>query len=81
MQFWCKRCAYPKNKQYVKTIIKKGVTIGANATIVCGITLGENCFVGAGAVVVKDVPPNTVVVGNPAKIISTMDEKGDITKL
>tara|TARA_B100001248_G_C27395864_1_gene465500 strand:+ start:1365 stop:2840 length:1476 start_codon:yes stop_codon:yes gene_type:complete len=75
------RCAYPKNKKYVKTIIKKGVTIGANATIVCGITLGENCFVGAGAVVVKDVPPNTVVVGNPAKIISTMDEKGDITKL
>lgn len=72
------RCKYPKNKKYIKTIIKKGVSIGANATILCGITLGENCFIGAGAVVVKDVLPNTVMVGNPAKAISKMDESGQI---
>ena len=74
------RCKYPKNKNYVKTIIKKGVSIGANATILCGITLHENCFIGAGAVVVNDVPPNSVVVGNPAKVISTMSEDGSIVK-
>lgn len=48
------------------TVIKKGATIGANATIVCGITIHEHAFVGAGAVVTKDVPPYTVVYGNPA---------------
>ena len=64
----------------MKTVIKKGVSIGANATILCGITLHENCFVGAGAVVVNDVPPNAVVVGNPAKVISTMSENGNIVK-
>jgi len=53
----------------IKTYIKKGASIGSNATILCGITIGENALVGAGAVVVKDVPANTVVVGNPAKII------------
>ena len=74
------RCKYPKNKKYVKTIIKKGVSIGANATILCGITLGENAFIGAGAVVIRDVPPNAVMVGNPARNISSMDEQGNITK-
>jgi UDP-2-acetamido-3-amino-2,3-dideoxy-glucuronate N-acetyltransferase len=53
----------------IKTYIKKGASIGSNATILCGITIGENALVGAGAVVVKDVPANAVVVGNPAKII------------
>ena len=72
------RCKYPKNKKYVKTTIKRGVSIGANATILCGITLGENCFIGAGAVVVKDVEPNSVMVGNPAKCISKMNDKGEI---
>jgi UDP-2-acetamido-3-amino-2,3-dideoxy-glucuronate N-acetyltransferase len=51
------------------TLIKKGASVGANATIVCGITLGEYCMVGAGAVVPKDVPPHTLVVGNPARAI------------
>jgi len=51
------------------TTVEKGVSIGANATIVCGITVGENSIVGAGAVVTKDVPPNTIVVGNPACIL------------
>jgi UDP-2-acetamido-3-amino-2,3-dideoxy-glucuronate N-acetyltransferase len=56
----------------VKTYVKKGASIGSNATILCGITIGENALVGAGAVVTKDVPPNTVVAGSPAKVIKTI---------
>jgi acetyltransferase-like isoleucine patch superfamily enzyme len=51
----------------VPTYVKKGASIGSNATIICGITIGENAIVGAGSVVTKDVPPNTIVAGNPAK--------------
>lgn len=50
-------------------IVKDGARIGANSTIVCGVTIGENSLVGAGSVVTKDVPPNTVVAGNPAKVL------------
>ncbi len=57
----------------VETYIKKGASIGSNATILCGITVGENALVGAGAVVTKDVPANTVVAGNPAKIIKNIE--------
>ena len=53
----------------VETFIKKGSSIGSSATIMCGITIGENAVVGAGAVVTKDVPPNAVVAGNPARVI------------
>ena len=53
----------------VETFIKKGASIGSNATIMCGVTIGENAMVGAGAMVTKDVAPNTIVAGNPAKII------------
>ncbi len=53
----------------VETFVKKGASIGSNATILCGITIGENALVGAGAVVVKDVPNNAVVAGNPARVI------------
>ena len=53
----------------IETYVKKGASIGSNATILCGITIGENALIGAGAVVTKDVPANTVVAGNPAKII------------
>ena len=63
---------YPRAKQpyqQLKTSIKKGASIGANATILPGVTVGENAMVGAGAVVTKDVPPNVVVFGNPAKIM------------
>jgi len=63
----------PRSKQYPDRFsgitLKKGCSIGANATILPGITIGENAMVGAGAVVTKDVPANTVVAGNPAKII------------
>ena len=53
----------------VPTVVKKGASIGSNATILCGITVGEGAIVGAGSVVTKDVPPHTVVAGNPAKVI------------
>ncbi|NWF51240.1 MAG: N-acetyltransferase [Ignavibacteriaceae bacterium] len=53
----------------VETFIRKGSSIGSSATILCGITVGENAIVGAGAVVTKDVPPNTIVAGVPAKVI------------
>jgi UDP-2-acetamido-3-amino-2,3-dideoxy-glucuronate N-acetyltransferase len=59
--------------RYVETVVETGASIGANATILAGITIGRNAMVGAGAVVVKDVPPNAVVVGNPAKIIRFLD--------
>jgi UDP-2-acetamido-3-amino-2,3-dideoxy-glucuronate N-acetyltransferase len=52
-----------------ETFIKKGASIGSSATIMCGVIVGENAIVGAGAVVTKDVPPNTVVAGVPAKIV------------
>ncbi|MDD3628888.1 MAG: acyltransferase [Actinomycetota bacterium] len=58
-----------RKSEYKKTIVRKGATIGANATIVCGNELGEYCFIGAGAVVTKDVRPNALVVGNPARQI------------
>ena len=59
-------CIKKTFRELDSTVIKKGATIGANATIVCGITIYEHAFVGAGAVVTRDVPPYTVVYGNPA---------------
>ena len=53
----------------VPTTVKRGVTIGTGSTIMCGVVIGENAIVGAGSVVVRDVPPNCVVVGNPARVI------------
>ncbi|MBI2550672.1 N-acetyltransferase [Candidatus Woesearchaeota archaeon] len=57
-----------------KTVVKKRASIGANATIMCGVTIGENSIVGAGSVVTKDVPPNTIVAGVPAKVIRKVSE-------
>ena len=53
----------------VETFVRKGASIGSNATILCGINIGENSLIGAGSVVVKDVPKNSIVVGNPARVI------------
>lgn len=68
---------YPRSKEhpeaYSGITIKKGASVGANATLLPGITIGKNAMVGAGAVVTKDVPDNAVVVGNPAKIIRYCD--------
>ncbi|MBT8379527.1 MAG: N-acetyltransferase [Ignavibacteria bacterium] len=58
--------------QVVETFIKKGSSIGSSATIMCGLTIGENAIVGAGAVVTKDVPPKSVVAGVPAKVIKKL---------
>lgn len=55
-----------------ETFIRKGASIGSSSTIMCGVTVGENSIVGAGAVVTKDVPPNTVVAGVPAKVIKKL---------
>jgi len=58
-----------------KTTIKAGASIGSSVTLLCGITVGENAIVGAGSVVTKDVPPNTVVAGNPARVLRKLDRK------
>jgi Acetyltransferase (isoleucine patch superfamily) len=63
---------YPK--QYPKTIVKKGASIGANATVLPNITIGEKAMVGAGSVVTKNVPDNAMVVGNPALIVKILEE-------
>lgn len=70
------RSAVNRKNQYAKTIVKKGASIGANATIVCGNDIGEYAFIGAGAVVTKFVPPYALVVGNPAKQTGWMSEYG-----
>jgi len=70
------RSGVNRRGQYTKTIVKKGVSIGANATIVCGHDIGEYAFIGAGAVITKEVKPYALVVGNPAKQIGWMSEFG-----
>lgn len=59
----------------IPTLIKKGASLGSNATILAGVTVGENAIVGAGSVVTKDVPPNTIVAGNPARIIRKIERR------
>lgn len=70
------RSAIIRKNEYKSTIVKRGASIGANATIVCGITIGEYAFIGAGAVVTKDVKPYAQVVGNPAKRTAWISEYG-----
>ncbi|MFM7839143.1 MAG: acyltransferase [Chitinophagaceae bacterium] len=70
------RSAVNRKREFKKTLIKRGATIGANATIVCGHTIGAYAFVGAGAVVTKDVPDYALVVGNPARISGWVSEAG-----
>jgi UDP-2-acetamido-3-amino-2,3-dideoxy-glucuronate N-acetyltransferase len=70
------RSAIIRKHQYAKTLVKKGATIGANATVICGNEIGEYAFIGAGAVVTKPVPAYALVVGNPAKQIGWMSRFG-----
>jgi UDP-2-acetamido-3-amino-2,3-dideoxy-glucuronate N-acetyltransferase len=70
------RSAVNRKSEYAKTIVKRGATIGANATIVCGHDIGEFAFIGAGAVVTKTVPAYALVVGNPSRQIGWMSEYG-----
>ncbi|MCH7964076.1 MAG: N-acetyltransferase [Bacteroidetes bacterium] len=65
------------NWEVIETFVKKGASIGSSSTILCGVTIGENAIVGAGAVVTKDVPPNTIVAGVPAKIIKEIAATAD----
>jgi len=70
------RSAVNRRGEYLKTIVKKGATIGANATVVCGHDIGEFAFIGAGAVVTKNIPAYALVVGNPSQQIGWMSEFG-----
>ena len=70
------RSAVNRKNEYAKTFVKKGSSIGANATIVCGHDIGEYAFIGAGAVVTKTIPAYALVVGNPAKQIGWVSEYG-----
>lgn len=71
------RSLIERKNEYLDTIVKKGATLGANCTIVCGSTIGEYAFIGAGAVVNKDVPAYALMVGVPAKQIGWMSEFGE----
>jgi UDP-2-acetamido-3-amino-2,3-dideoxy-glucuronate N-acetyltransferase len=70
------RAEIERKTEFRRTVVKRGATIGANATIVCGHTLGEYCLIGAGAVVTKDVPSHALVVGSPARRIGWMSRAG-----
>jgi len=73
------RCAYPRDREtgFLPTLVKRGATLGANCTIVCGTTIGEHAFVGAGTVIIRDVAPYAMMVGVPAKQIGWMSEAGE----
>ena len=78
------RCAHPRNdpdSDYRPTLVKRGASIGANATILSGITIGENALIGAGAVVTKDVPPHSVILGIPGKPSGYACECGEVLDL
>lgn len=68
-----------RKAEFRTTLVKKGATIGANATIVCGVVIGQFAMIGAGAVVTKDVPDHALVVGNPAKQVGWVNEEGNKT--
>jgi UDP-2-acetamido-3-amino-2,3-dideoxy-glucuronate N-acetyltransferase len=72
------KCKYPQvgAQYYIKTLVKEGASIGANATVVCGHTLGKHCMIGAGTVVTKDVPDYALVIGVPGKIVGWVSEAG-----
>jgi UDP-2-acetamido-3-amino-2,3-dideoxy-glucuronate N-acetyltransferase len=69
-----------RKEEYKKTLVQKGASIGANATIVCGVTLGRYCFVGAGSVVTRDVPDYALVYGSPARVRGWMCQCGEQLK-
>jgi acetyltransferase-like isoleucine patch superfamily enzyme len=64
----------------IPTLVKRGSSIGSGAVLLCGITVGENAMIGAGSVVTKDVPPNTIVAGNPARVIKSLSPKSSMTE-
>src|SRR5690606_10028189 len=68
--------AYPE--EFARTTVSRGASLGANCTILPGLTIGMNAMIGAGAVVTRSVPPNAIVVGNPAKIVGYVNTKPDV---
>lgn len=68
------------DEKVAKTIVKDGASIGANSTIIAGVTIGKYAMIGAGSVVTKDVPDNALVLGNPARVVGRVDEKGNVTR-
>jgi UDP-2-acetamido-3-amino-2,3-dideoxy-glucuronate N-acetyltransferase len=72
------RCKYPQvgAQFYIKTLVKEGASIGANTTIVCGVTLGKHCMIGAGSVITKDVPDYALVIGTPGRVVGWLSEAG-----
>lgn len=71
------RAFVDRSREYKSTLVKRGATIGANATIVCGITLGEYCLIGAGATVTRDVKPHALMIGVPAKRVGWVSRWGE----
>jgi UDP-2-acetamido-3-amino-2,3-dideoxy-glucuronate N-acetyltransferase len=71
------RSAVSRKDQFQKTLVRKGASIGANATIICGCTIGEYALIGAGTVVTKNVPPYSLIAGNPGKQIGWVSEYGN----
>jgi len=71
------RLQTPEDWTEEQTIVERGASIGTSATILCGITIGEGAIVGAGSVVTRDVPPHTIVAGNPARVVRVVGEAGD----
>ena len=72
------RCEFPKkgSEFYQKTLVKKSASIGANATIICGITIGEYALIGSGAVVTRNVPNFGLIIGNPGRLVGWVDKQG-----
>lgn len=66
-----------RKNEFKKTLVEKGATIGANATIICGVTIGQYAMIGAGTVVTKDVPAYALMVGNPGRLVGKVNEKGE----
>ena len=73
------RSAIVRKSEYRPTIVRRGATLGANCTIICGVEIGEYAFVGAGAVITKDVPPYALMAGVPARQIGWVDKEGNRT--
>lgn len=71
------RAAIPRKKEYRETIVKKGATLGANCTIICGVTIGDYAFIAAGAVINQDIKPYALIVGVPGKQIGWISEYGE----
>ncbi|ULQ56243.1 N-acetyltransferase [Flavihumibacter rivuli] len=74
------RAFIERKQEFRPTLVGRGASIGANATIICGVSIGEYAMVGAGAVVTRDVPPYALVMGNPARVVGKVDREGNTVR-